>query len=1144
MNHFSTLKIKLITSCILLLYCLSFCQVRKFDIKNDTLWRTRENLALRFGSEFQKLNALKINLSSVSDIISEIRDFQLFPNELSGLDSNEIIRIDSILSSLEKSHSVLSKNLESLKPPLTSGIEILREMVTGVAIENMFDILEKGDMARINQMIEFKHQINDLWSKIDSLLAYVMIKIEITPLMDTTIRNSVHHEFFDIIQSALGNHLKLRYQRLELIKNHFVQNGSTEQVMEIYKIEKHRIKAMISKGNYFIAERKLESSIRRFSTKINIDDLHLLAFRTFFLENKYTEALENILKVSNKTSSDLKKLYRIQSLYALKRYHDILDEIPDTDISKFKGNQKNLLIWIFIESSLATGISINYSDFGMAIAKNAPYSIHVIHSLSRAYLKNQDTTTAISVLNGAFNYKINSEIENLALKKIKISLAQLHYERGNYDIALSTFFQLLNDDKDYGNALFGILWCYIKLNQYDKAEITMHKLINQSPESLYAAKASLVMAENYLYYAETEWNKIKYLDREKNRLEELNNRMAEKLTSDTTLKYNEPFNVANSELSQLLLRLKNESQKGHEYFVAIYNKIFNICHFIIDHYNSGTYQEEILSKNRENILYYLDSLNYSIKNDNAESILQSDTLSDKALIKAVANDAEAFLIHSKFAFLKWQLEYLDREKNFIHQNTDSSDSAISIAKLRIDSIIAKEDSTKQFFFFELTPLLNSFLKTNSNFADAAYFRYRLGELYYEHEITEYSQKFSRYEKELEAYLIMNDDYQNGKISKKPVPPDTVKLDHKNSISQFRYVIDNYSISPYCGASHYSLAWCYNDLEQVDSAITHMKKVVQDFPESPHAPQAWMYCGEFYFDRADLEQAANCYQAVMKYPESEWFDKALYKLAWSQYRQSNPHKAISSFLALVDLGENQPNGHSLLEKESLDYIAISFSETDIVGENGLVRANAFAKKLNRDNQGYQILHRLANVYRNQGRFDIAEKTYNIILNDYKNNPKNPVVESELVSVMENRLSPEKLDKLKVSFFEKYHSKGSWANTQTDSSVISEADSVANKFLYEAAISYHQLALQKGKSANYISALKTYRTFIDNYPLSPQTNECHYNLAEILFSTGDYYKAAEEYIAVSKLYHESKYRETAAWNAVVAAQNFLKEEQSGK
>jgi TolA-binding protein len=324
----------------------------------------------------------------------------------------------------------------------------------------------------------------------------------------------------------------------------------------------------------------------------------------------------------------------------------------------------------------------------------------------------------------------------------------------------------------------------------------------------------------------------------------------------------------------------------------------------------------------------------------------------------------------------------------------------------------------------------------------------------------------------------------------------------------------------------------------------MEKVAIDFPQSPHAPQAWMYCGEFHFDKAELGQAAQCYQAVMKYPESEWFDEALYKLAWTQYRQSNPNKAISSFLALVDLGESSPDGRSLLEKESLDYIAISFSETDILGEFGLKRANAFAKKLGSSTQGYQILHRLANVYRDQNRYDMAEKTYITILNDYPNYPKNATVESELISVMENKMSSEDLNKLKITFFKKYRLNSTWAQAQSDSIITAAADSIAGKYLYDAAISYHQLALQDNKSPNYASALKTYKTFLEYYPSFPQANECHYNLAEIQFSTGDYYKAAEEYMAVSKLYPESKYRETAAWNAIVASQNLLKQESSTK
>ena len=85
---------------------------------------------------------------------------------------------------------------------------------------------------------------------------------------------------------------------------------------------------------------------------------------------------------------------------------------------------------------------------------------------------------------------------------------------------------------------------------------------------------------------------------------------------------------------------------------------------------------------------------------------------------------------------------------------------------------------------------------------------------------------------------------------------------------------------------------------LDSALYYMENLAALYPTSVHTPQAWMYCGEYNFDRGELDQAIKCYQATMRYPESEWFDEALYKLAQAQYRLSNPEKAISSFLALV------------------------------------------------------------------------------------------------------------------------------------------------------------------------------------------------------------------------------------------------------
>jgi TolA-binding protein len=339
---------------------------------------------------------------------------------------------------------------------------------------------------------------------------------------------------------------------------------------------------------------------------------------------------------------------------------------------------------------------------------------------------------------------------------------------------------------------------------------------------------------------------------------------------------------------------------------------------------------------------------------------------------------------------------------------------------------------------------------------------------------------------------------------------------------------------------YSLAWCYNDAGKFDSAITQMDSVARKYPTCQYAPQAWMYIGEYLFDHARLADALAAYQAVLKYPESEWFDQALYKLAWAQYRLSNPEKAISSFLALVDLGDRAPQGRSLLAKESIDYIAISFSETDITGEKGLERAMNFVRRFGDMDKGTQILHRLAGIYKEQGRFDMAQKTYRTLLKMYPQYSESPLIESELLAVLEKSSTVEESNIRNQEYFTKYNRNGDWAKEQTNKKAVAMADSLAQNHLYTAAESYHQLALQKNDTLLYQSAAEGYEDYIKQYPSSPHAGECHYNLAEIQFSLGKYERAAEEYMAVSRQYDDPKYREMAAWNAIVASQNLLKKE----
>jgi len=886
------------------------------------------------------------------------------------------------------------------------------------------------------------------------------------------------------------------------------------------------------------------------------EELNLLLAKVEFSSGNFREVLTTISNISETRNNRDKLLkLKIQSLYSLMEYETIWQDYRNYDLTGLESSVRNLVIWIVMESGFALRTESDYSQLASLMDTRGSFKHHVLHALSRTYLLSGDMQTAISIMETALKHKVMSENDRIAVREIRLALAQVYYEMNEYEKSLALFYDILNKREDFEKALTGIIWCYIKLNNEVKTDIALRKLINLKPESPYAAEAIYILARKNLIKVNEEWKKIVYLDKEEKRLESTLKKILEKKDKNTREEDLEKYTYACNELESLLDRLKSESRMNYDSLKNMYERIERTCKMISAHYHSGTFQETIFDAKREKTLFLLDSILNKIVNGSAEvkTKLFSNAIQNRSKIKEIVKKARILAVIAEIDRFRWERDFLSWKKAEYREKERAIDSSIvlvndsiSIKQLReeknliantIDSMIGSEDQLSRSRIVLLKSKIDTLLQMEMNDTDAAYLNYQYGEMAYIEENMKNLMLYERYEMEMKDYSKQLDDFRNGVKLNHPIKPKIPVLDHSGSIERFKTVINNHPNSEYCPSSFYSLAWCYNDMAKNDSAVYFMGEIIRNYLTSSYAPQAWMYCGEYYFDKSNLDSAIICYQSVLRYPESEWFEEALYKLAWSQYRLYNPEKAISSFLALVDLGDVTMAGASLLEKESMDYIAISFSETDITGEKGLQRALLFAEKLKDEQKGCRILHRLATVFREQGRYEIAKKTYTSMLRMYPGYPKNPVVESELAKLLEREPEVNDINGAKIKIYEKYNHKGEWAKGQSEE-IQREADSIAQKQLYEAAIGYHQRALQKNDSGAYQNAMNAYREMITVYPVSMVANECHYNLAEILFAIGNYYEAAEEYMAVTRRYPDSKYRETAAWNAIVASQNLLK------
>jgi TolA-binding protein len=722
------------------------------------------------------------------------------------------------------------------------------------------------------------------------------------------------------------------------------------------------------------------------------------------------------------------------------------------------------------------------------------------------------------------------------------------------------FYQQLNAPEMFERALSGITWCYLKTGEYEKAETVLRKLINQSPESAVGVEGILILARRYLQKARQSWGKYDYIEKERTRLEMFLERVDKIAKTDSADSKSSAISAARKRLYALLDRIGEEKVADRETIMAYYTNIDKLCTFITSHYYTGTYQETFFSRSRERMLAIIDStLETMAKNGNHEPAVSivSNPQIERTRIKTIVDDATIFSVLGLIDKYKWENEFVEWRKKQINRlyeaaspDTIVSDDTVTSGSKKaltrknqegaIDSLLTYERAMNRRYSEQLKLQIERLLSGEIDSSDQCYLYYQLGELYYREENSDYTEQYEIHEKMIangkNGKLQPKTGGENGPVEKPPV------LDHVKSMRFFRSAVEKSPSSVFAGAATYCLAWCFNDAGQIDSAYYYMKKLARTYPDNPHTPQAWMFCGEYYFDKGNLEKALESFLWVMKYPESEWFDEALYKVAWTQYRMSNPEKAISSFLALVDLGYGVL-GKSILEKESMDYIAISFSEIDASGQKGLERAAAFTRKLGDMKRSCQILYRLAQVYREQGRYEIAQKTYQLLLSTYPAYEMNPQVEAEMLIVQEHTVPTEVSIEKKYDYFKKYNRTSAWALKQNDS-VRTVADSISAKMLYDAAVSFHQHALQGTNDTNYQKAIMAYTDYIDRYQTWPLANECHYNLAEIRFSLGDYRAAVEEFMTVSQRYPDSKYKETAAWNAIVAAQNILKTETAGK
>ncbi|MEQ9562934.1 MAG: tetratricopeptide repeat protein, partial [Woeseiaceae bacterium] len=339
---------------------------------------------------------------------------------------------------------------------------------------------------------------------------------------------------------------------------------------------------------------------------------------------------------------------------------------------------------------------------------------------------------------------------------------------------------------------------------------------------------------------------------------------------------------------------------------------------------------------------------------------------------------------------------------------------------------------------------------------------------------------------------------------------------------------------------YQLARAYEIAGKMDDALRVLNELVQKYPGTALIDEVQFRRGEMLFLKKDYIDAEAAYQEVVVWGESSrFYEQALYKLGWSQFKLAMHEDSLQPFFELLDRkisdvelqdGDDRLIALSRAEREIVEdtfrVLSISFSYMD--GAESI--AEALAERGYPD-YGYVIFMNLGDLYLEKQRFIDAAETYEAFVDQDPYHPKAPLLQVEVIEAYKLGGFPTLVLEGKKGFVERYGMDGPfWVRNPRESNTAVEAHLKAN--LTDLAQYYHAEAQKDGKRSDYQEAARWYRLYLDYFPGEADSANTNFLLAEILFESQDFDLATDEYERTAYEYPLHEHSSEAAYAAILS------------
>lgn len=384
---------------------------------------------------------------------------------------------------------------------------------------------------------------------------------------------------------------------------------------------------------------------------------------------------------------------------------------------------------------------------------------------------------------------------------------------------------------------------------------------------------------------------------------------------------------------------------------------------------------------------------------------------------------------------------------------------------------------------------------------------RLVNLYLENAVYEANAEYRRYDQRYEAWE------RGGRKGKSPVVDNrTSKVVWKQVATKSAYVLKEFPRTKIADELMFNqgIALQYLGLEK-ESARTY-SQLIQKFPNSNKAGEAFFQLGDFFFGKQDFRNAINNYKQALRYKTSRGYGWSLFQLGWCEYNLGNYQEALVYWKRTVSTAmSSRAKGNDQLKEEGLKDMVLAWIEVRQV-EEAIVyyKANGGEKYIGK------FLTRLATALVDIGKYGDAIKVYKRYQQLFPNAPDTPDAQKEIIALYFDLNNFPLLWRELEALPRMYGPPSAWAQANAgDKKLVDETQiMIRDRLLYYAKV-LHKAGQKDDDEGTYAEALRGYLLFLKHYPNAKEMPEVKYNMADIFFAQKKYREAGRIYLEIAEL-----------------------------